>query len=424
MRRRPLLVVRSVVAVGIVLAAAGAAAAGYAGYVRHQRRAAEAALAADRPAEARGRLDRALALWPWDPELHRLAARAARLTGDFPAAEAHLNRCLKLSGGATEAVQIEYYLFRVQTGEIDRVASPLFAAVEAGHPDAPAILETLAKGYLQALRYKLAYGCLDRWLDLDPNAARAYMLRAFALEKLGNHKAAFADYLKALDADPDLLPARLRVAEMLLEDKKVDEARAQLDRLYRQAPDDPQVQARVGMGRFLEGRTADARRLMEAAVPHLPADPTLLITLAQLDIQQERGADAEARLRVVLKADPSDNEALHNLASALRLQGKMDEAADALREFERYKKLVDKANKLLQDVPDKEGATAADYHDLGTALLAIHRDRGAFWLTKALDKDPGHLPTLRALAAYYEGKGEAARAREYRDRARQAAPRP
>ncbi|MBX9624642.1 MAG: tetratricopeptide repeat protein, partial [Gemmataceae bacterium] len=361
--------------------------------------------------------DRALAAWPWSRETHRLAARAARLAGDLPAAEAHLNRAIGLAGGADDAVQLEFLLLRAQTGDLDGVAQSLFTLAEAGHPESPLILETLTRAYLLGQRYKLAYACASRWLELHPDAPKAYLLRGFALERLDNHKGAAQDYHRALAADPDHLIARLRVAEMLLEDKQAPEAEPHLERLLRQAPDHPQVRGRLGICRFLQGRPDEARRLMEDALPHLPRDATLLVTLAQLDIQEGRGADAEARLRAVLAADPADTEARFHLAAALRLQGKADAAAAELAAFERHRALADRAYKLLQDVPDKPAATAAEFSELGTVLLGQGKDRhGLSWLDKALEKDPNHPPTLRALAAYYEGKGNAKRAAGYRAR--------
>src|SRR5437868_15243409 len=92
------------------------------GYVWHQWRAAQVALAADRPEEARSRIAVCLLIWPRDSDVHLLAARAARLSGDLQDAEAHLNQCLKLHGGATEPVQLEFLLLRAQTGELDQVA--------------------------------------------------------------------------------------------------------------------------------------------------------------------------------------------------------------------------------------------------------------------------------------------------------------
>src|SRR5439155_27034966 len=83
-------------------------------YVRNEWQAAQAALAEGQPREARSHLDICLFVWPRDVEVHRLAARAARMTGDIQAAEAHLKQCLKLQGEATQAVQLEFLLLRVQ----------------------------------------------------------------------------------------------------------------------------------------------------------------------------------------------------------------------------------------------------------------------------------------------------------------------
>lgn len=423
-RRRAVSVGVLLVVLAVLLVLAGLGLGGYA-YVRHHRKAGEAALGADKPADARAHFDKALRVWPWSAETHRLAARAARMAGDFPAAEAHLNRAIRLHGEATEGIQIEYLLMRAQTGDLDRVAQPLFDLAEAGHPDAKVIFDTLSQAYLYGLRFKLAYACISRWIELHPDTPKAYLLRGFALERLANHKAATQDYHKALEIDPNDLLARLRVAEMLLEDKQAPEALPHLERLYRQAPDDPRVQARLGMCKVLLGKGDEARPLLEASAAVLPADAALHVALAQLDIQDGRGAEAEARLRKVLAADPSDTEARYNLSPALRLQGKTDEAAAELKEYEKYKVLVERSNKLLQDIPDKPDATADEFSELGRTLLETGRDKtGLKWLDRALEKAPGHQPTLRALAAYYEGKGDAAQAAGYRRQVRDPDPKP
>src|SRR3954454_5548314 len=87
-RRRPRV---TLALIGFFLVAAALAGSWY---VRHQWRAAQAALAADRLGEARSRLDVCLFVWPRSLEVHLLAARAARLSGDPQTAEAHLNQCL------------------------------------------------------------------------------------------------------------------------------------------------------------------------------------------------------------------------------------------------------------------------------------------------------------------------------------------
>ncbi len=418
-RRRP----RTAIATTAVTVAA-VATAGWM-YARHEWQAARELLAADRAQDARARLAVPLAVWRWDPDVQVLAARAARLTGDLPAAEAHLKRALQLAGGATQAVQLEFLLLRVQTGELVQVAPALIAAADQGHPEAPLILSTLGVAYMNQLRYKPAFACVSRWIELEPNSAKAYQFRGWVLERMDRHKESAADYRKALELDPDLVPVRLRVAEMLLEDHQPQEALPHLERLYAQVPDHALVQARLGMCRFLQGRAEEARRLMESAAVQLPQDPTLQITLARLDLQEGRPAEAERRLRAVIRADPSDTEALYNLIGAVQAQGRSDEAAEVSKEYERAKVVLDRTNKLLREVADSPTARPDDYAELGELLLQIGQEnRGLYWLYEALDRDPGHARAHRALAAYYERKGDADKANAHRRPARPAEGRP
>lgn len=416
-RHRPILATVS------ALFVAAAAAFAVREYARSKWRAAEAALAAGNPKEAYARLAVPLAVWRWDPTVQVVAGRAARMAGELRTAEAHLNRSLKLSGGATEAAQLEFFLLRIQTGEVDRVVGPLIDAVEKGHPESELILETLSIAYINTLRYKPAYACLTRWIEIAPDTAKAYQYRGWVLERLSQPKDAAVDYRKVLELDPASIPVRLRVAEMLLEDHNPPEALPHLEQLYARVPDNPLVQARLGMCRFLQGDMAEARRLMEAAEPNLPMDPVLAIHLAKLDLQEGRWAEAERRLRKVVDNDPSDSEAFYTLITAVRGQGRNGEAEALVKEYDRASAAIDRINKFLKDVADSPTATADDFAEIGELLVSIKQDqRGLHWLHKALDRDPDHQRTHRALAAYYEGKGDAAKAASHVFRLRDPQP--
>jgi predicted Zn-dependent protease len=396
-----------------LLLAAGVAATSW--YVQYQWEQAQADLAAGRYAEARSRLEVCLFVCRWDPEVRRLAARAARLSGDIHSAEKHLKECLKLQGKATQAVQLEFLLLRLQMGELDDVVPTLVDCVEKKHPESPLILETLAGAYILRFRFKAAYAFLTSWIELQPQAARPYQLRGAVLERLNQHRKAAEDYRLALERDPNLLPVRLRLAEILLEEKRAPEALPHLERLHRQHPNHPEVQARLGIARFFQNKPDEARRLMEAAVVHLPKDPPLLIYLARLDLEQGRGAEAERRLRTVLRADPSDTEALHTLISVLQLQNRPAEAAATLKEYQRAKQRVDRVNHLLRGVVDSPDAKTADYVELGDLLLQVGRDRqGVYWLGQALERDPGHPGAHKLLVAYYEKTGDREHAQAHR----------
>src|SRR5262249_7672615 len=156
------------------------------------------------------------------------------------------------------------------------------------------------------------------------------------------------------------VPVRVQLAQVLLEDNQPLEAVPHLERLSRQVPDDPLVQARLGMCRYLQGRTDEARPLMEAAAARLPDHAPLPIPLARRDLTEGRPYEAELRLRAVLQTDPSDTEAFYTLYLALQAQGRTDEAREVWKGCERARAVLDRAHKLLREVVDSPDARAAD----------------------------------------------------------------
>src|SRR5262249_32260718 len=119
-RRRPRTAALVLALVAFVL---GAVWAGY-GVAFLQWKDARQAVKENRPADAKRSLDFCLIVWPRSTSVHLLAARAARLEGDFDRAESHLNRCLKLNPSARDAVQLEFLLMRVQAGDVGEVEEP------------------------------------------------------------------------------------------------------------------------------------------------------------------------------------------------------------------------------------------------------------------------------------------------------------
>src|SRR5262245_26783390 len=217
----------------VLLAAAGAAYL----YISFEWRRAQIALKEGKGADARVHLERCLWVWPRSLQVHLLAARASRLTGDFESAENHLNRCLKLEGGATLAIQLEFLLLRAQTGEAEDVSGSLLGCLADYEEDREVLSHPLAPAFMHHLPYAPAYVCLSRGVDLDTAVARPYYWRGWVLERLNNSDGAMKDYLRALELEPDSLIIRIRVAEMYLADNKPHDALPHLERLRRQAPE-------------------------------------------------------------------------------------------------------------------------------------------------------------------------------------------
>ena len=404
-----------------ILALIGIAAGCY-GRVLYQWQAARTALKEGRNAEALSRLDLCLLVWPNSMEVHLLAAKAARLKGDFDIAESHLNRCLKLADEPKkkDVVQLEFLLMRVQMGEVDEVARDLLKCVENKHADSALILETLSRAYMFNLRYRPAFSCLNQWIKLAPESALPYYWRGWVMERLSDNPAeALKDYIQALDLNPDLVPVRLRVAEIFLERSRLPEALPHLEQLYKQYPDRPDVQARMGQCRFLQGEVQEARRLLEAAVEKLPDDAPLLLYLAKLELHDDRPAKAEEFLRKVLKADPADREAQHVLVSALQIQGRREEAQAALLQYGKQKALLEKSTRLLRDEAERPTKDAAAAFAIGDILLQVGQERLAlYWLNQALRRDSNFQPAHKALADFYQSKGEQEKSEFHRRRLR------
>jgi tetratricopeptide (TPR) repeat protein len=385
------------------------------GYAFHQWRRAQAAVKEGRPGEARSRLGFCLVVWPRSVRTHLLAARAARLSGDFEQAEAHLNRCLRLQSEGNPDIELEFLLMRVQMGEVDEVAPVLLKYVENNHPEAPLILETLSRAYMHNLRYGPALICLNRWAQEAPESAQPLHWRGWVLERLNDSAGAMRDYKRALELSPDLVAVRLRLAELFLEKSNPPAALEHLEHLRGQFPDRPDIQARMGQCRLLQGKRKEARPLLEAAVEHLPNDAPLLISLAKLELDEERPAKAEQYLRRLLKVDPTDTEAQYVLVTSLRLQGRRKEAEAALEQYEKDKALVKRANRLLQEEAERPTRHAGPLTEIGTLFLRAGQERlGLYWLERALQRDRGHRPTHKALAEHYEKKGERDKAATHR----------
>jgi tetratricopeptide (TPR) repeat protein len=408
-RRRP-----KTTAVALALFVLAGAGAGFYAYALRQWDAAQAAVKDNRAEDAQGSLDLCLWVWPRSIPVHVLAARAARLKGDFQGADAHLKQCLKLGHGATEAVQVELLLMRVQRGEEDDVALELMRRVDEGSPEAALILETLARAYMFYMRYGEAYLCLSRWIDVEPASAEPLRWRGWVLERMSDPQAATKDYQRALELDPNRVVVRLRLAELFLEKSNPVDALLHLELLYRQFPDRPDVMARLGQCRFLQGEHEEARRLLGRAVEQLPNDSAVLVHLAKLDLQEGRPAAAEQWVRRALKVDPTDTEAEFTLVTSLQSQGRWDESKAAMEKYRKDTALLKRVAQLLHDDAEHPSTDPDALSEVGTLFLGTNPRVALYWLHRALERDPGHQPTHKVLAEYYESKGDSEKAAAHR----------
>jgi tetratricopeptide (TPR) repeat protein len=380
---------------------------------------------AERLDEAGVHVQRCLVLWPWNPSVHLVAARIARLSSDYPEAEAQLAECRRLEHGVSEPTRLEMAMLLAQQGDVDSAAPLLRNAIEHNHPDAPLMLDALVTGYAQKMRLRAALGCLDRWLKLEPDNVRALDWRGWVWEQADERDAAAADYRRALELQPGRDDVRRRLGALLLLDNNVAEALPHYELLWRTQSGQPEVKVGMAWCRRLQGRLDEARRLLDEVLDADPRLPAALVQRGKVEFDDKRYAEAEKYLRRALAEQPNGLDANFTLYNVLYAQsGREAEAETQLARNESLKADTARLTALLIGRELESGTRPDEPAEFGAILLKRGDARGAYWLEKvALARDRNYKPALKALAEYYGKNGPAAQAQEYRDRlARAEAP--
>jgi tetratricopeptide (TPR) repeat protein len=400
-------------AAGAVLVGGLLAGVGWAAWQEH---AARKALAEERFDDAQRHIDRLLWLRPGSASANMLAARIACERGAYSQAEEYLNRCGQ-ANGMSEPLQLEWLLLRCQRGEVDALAPGFWAAVKGNAPESPDLLEAMAAVYMRQARYAEAMRCLDRWVELAPDSARARHWRGWVANQLDHRGKAIGDYEHALQVQPGRSVVRLLLAELLVESSRQAEAAPHLERLRQERPDDPAVLVALARCRMVQLKPDEARALLESVLAKHPNHFDALLRRGELEYSERHFAEAERWQRKALEQKSLDPEARYALYLSLRAQGdRPREAQEALARWEQDRKARDRLVRLMRT----ELAAKKDDPDLareaGELLLRLGEDqRGLFWLGHALALNPRHAPTLRVLLAYYERTNNAERAAECRE---------
>jgi tetratricopeptide (TPR) repeat protein len=385
------------------------------GWAARQERLAGRALAEDRRDDATRHINLALRVRPGRTSTLLLAARISRLRGSYSEAENYLLRCER-SGGMSEPVHLEWLLLRSQQGEVDELAPNLLALTRQGHPESPAILETLANIYIRQTRYLEALLCLDRWLILDPDSVRGLDWRGWLCNQLDHRVQAINDYERLLELQPGRADIRLRLAQLLLESARHAEAVPHLERLLGELPDNPEVPAALAPCRVVQGRPEEARELLDAALQDHSDHFESLSQRGKLELTVGHSAEAEPWLRKALEVKPHDTETRYSLYRSL--QGQPGRQQEAERELSRWEQEGQQQNRLSSLLRKDLGAHPNDVdlaREAGELFLQLGEEqRGLFWLHRALAINPRHVPSHRALLAHYERTNDTAKAEEER----------
>ena len=216
-----------------------------------------------------------------------------------------------------------------------------FEAVAGTNPRNPEVIYAVGLLAFQLKDYQAAEGYMKRVLGLnyrDPEGVR-YLLGQIAEEQKLWPQA--ITWYETIDAGEHLLPARMRTANALAKQGKLDEARAFLRRVAADNPGDG-VQLTVAEAQLLRdaSRHRDAFDLLSQALGKQPEQPDLLYDMALTAEKLERFDLLETHLRSLIRLRPDHAHAYNALGYSF---------ADRNTRLPEARKLIEKALELAPE---------------------------------------------------------------------------
>lgn len=293
-------------------------------------------LSEGRYTEALARFDTRLQLEPGSPDaiaddaeaklaLERLGEAKKQLTDGRQTFPTSLKILLLLG-------KVEQHL-----GNNDAAAADLRAAVAMAAPSQrDAVLAYVALSELLSARGRLAEAKSVLDDARKKLAASATLDRALGevAELQGEHDLAVAQYRAAIAKDPRDVAAHFRLAVTLRRIRKFDEAGSELDQVAAVDKDYPGLSLERGLLFEESGDVEKAIDQFKTALARAPDDPDLQLRVGSAYVAIGRPDDAIPMLRKVLIGRPTNAEAHHYLGRALMLKGSSQQA-EALRYLKR-----------------------------------------------------------------------------------------
>jgi tetratricopeptide (TPR) repeat protein len=246
-----------------------------------------------------------------------------------------------------------------------------FEAVAGANPANPEVIYAVGLLAYQLKDYPAAETYMKRVLGLgyrDPEGVR-YLLGQMAEEQKLWPRA--IEWYESIAAGDHVLPARMRIANAIAKQGKLDEARAFLQRVAAEHPED-QVQLTVAEAQLLRdaNRHRDAFELLSQALDKQPEQPDLLYDLALTAEKLERFDLLETHLRSLIRIKPDHAHAYNALGYSF---------ADRNTRLPEARKLIEKALELAPEdyfIMDSLGWVLYREGDLKGAARELRRAYG------------------------------------------------
>ena len=274
------------------------------------------------------------------------------------------------------------------------------AALSAGQdalatlPDNPSLLDALGRTQFAAAEYQQAISTFNKMAAALPNSPQPHLRLADVFVARNDRAAAAASLQRALDISPDLLSAQTRQIQLLVADKKFNDALAVARRVQK-------ARAKSGAGHLLEADVLLAQKQLEGAAntlrgalarePSTEATMKLHSTLLQL----KKNSEADVLATDWRKQHPKDAAFLLHLGNRALLE----------KDWPRAELLLKEALSML---PNHVSAN----NNMAMALIGQKKPGALAFAEKANQQAPNSPAVMDTLAAALADAGQVDKALE------------
>jgi tetratricopeptide (TPR) repeat protein len=359
---------------------------------------------------------------PHNPETHLLFARVYRKQGYLTKSQAQMELAREY-GLSLERCDRERWLLQAQLGNLADAEPHLAGLLRDAGQDGSEICETFANGFMLNGRLNRATDLLAAWHTGFPLDPQPHYMFGMIWRHLNHWEKAEKEFRQALRLQPKHASATLALADLLLEQKKYDEALALYERSESFAPlQQTALLGKAACHRRL-GNLPAARQSLLQVLKDDPESAGAAAELGQLEGEEGHYEKAREWLERAVKAAPRDGDLRYALAKALAALGEteaaqphFDYAAAAQAGLARARDLT------IQHRDDPKNAAIGV--EIGQLLIQFgHEQEGLKWLNNMLEGETEYAPAHSALAAYYrdhsnENREFALRARFHAEKAK------
>jgi predicted Zn-dependent protease len=370
----------------------------------------------DQDAErARFHLAPCVAWWNGRLDVRFLAARSARLAGNYDEAEEHVAFCERHGGLPDEELRRERALLQVQQGDFNGYRESLMPEGPNDPRLPPSVLEAMARGLEATSFFDQAVAMLQQLFQQDPENPRGNLLAGSIFLRKHHAAEALWYFQTAVRQLPDALVPRLRLAECLLELGQPREAATHLQALVERYPGNPEVlmaQARLAVYR---AQPAEAKQVLRRLLTLKPNHVNALVALGRLEYRHGDPRDALICLNQAVEIQPYKLEAWEALAWCHAALGEPAEENRCLVEYARVGRELGEATRLALLVRQEKTDELDLRIELAERYERLHDTARAIeWRLCTLHLAPQHAATHRALADLFERTGQPHRAARHR----------